>query len=222
MPQDTSSTMSPSPTVSNTAIFNTFEICGIAIATLFFLIGFPGNILSIVVCLKSMCHKYFRIIRMKKNRRFQNKDLDNVQKRLSPYQTRKLSNVLPNCNQNNNHLQRNSDENGIILLDRNYNNRPELKRISFCNHSNPLASNSRARTTIRLIKTIPPTTEFNIRKSMDNGNRQLVLNRSNTSLLNPHRKCFEMYLIEISFCDLIIIGYNFTEWTLLILSKLHS
>ena len=34
---------------------------------------------------------------------------------------------------------------------------------------------------------------------------------------NPHRKCFELYLIEISLCDLLILAYNFMEVLLLLL-----
>ncbi len=52
----------------------------------------------------------------------------------------------------------------------------------------------------------------------DASSKQIEVNQKN-SFLNPHRKCFELYLIEISFCDLFIIGYNFLEWLLLILSK---
>jgi hypothetical protein len=38
-------------------------------------------------------------------------------------------------------------------------------------------------------------------------------------VVNPHRKCFELYLIEISICDLIILTYHLIEWILLILSR---
>jgi hypothetical protein len=38
---------------------------------------------------------------------------------------------------------------------------------------------------------------------------------------NPHRKCFELYLIEISVCDLIILAYNFIEWSLTVLVRLR-
>lgn len=53
--------------------------------------------------------------------------------------------------------------------------------------------------------------------------RQLIvqIKAKTKSSNNPHCKCFELYLVEISFCDLIIISYNFIEWTLLILSRFN-
>jgi hypothetical protein len=74
-------------------------------------------------------------------------------------------------------------------------------------------SNTTVSTTIRMANKTKPNqdrSELFVQKSS--------LASRNT---NPHRKCFELFLIEISICDLIILSYNFAEWFTLILSRLN-
>ena len=197
-------------------LFTSFELWGIAIATLYFLIGFPGNILCIVVCFKSLFYRFFRRFRLKKRSRFQNKHLDDSMRRFASFAPHKFESVhatrapsIPN------------QENEISLLDRN----KSLTHHQQC--SRHLASSKNS--THQLVKplrssqtgikySVPFKKECNQNEIELNDNPKQARVKANS--FNPHRKCFELYLIEISFCDLIIIGYNFIEWFLLILSEL--
>ncbi len=183
------------------SIFSTFEQWGIVIAGIYFLIGFPANLLSIIVCFKSLFYRYFRRLGIKRRRRDQCKRLDmSFRKGLV---SAAISSSQHRTKTSENKLKKNESE--IILvestkhrLNNSFKNiRDNQKRYV----KNNVYNNS--------LKSIPFINACNF----DESSKQMK------SFFNPHRKCFELYLIEISFCDLIIIGYNFLEWFLLILSK---
>jgi len=201
--------------IESSSIFSSFELCGIAIAGIYFLIGFPANVLSIIVCFKSLFYRYIRRIGIKKKRKNQCKKFDT-----SFNNKKKIASTAASSSQ---HLKASEkryrkNESEIILIEstkyRLNNNSDDKKSKHVKNNVNPRSiqllkkQSNNGRVSLPIISTKNASTNF----------KQIEVNRANSSF-NPHRKCFELYLIEISFCDLIIIGYNFLEWFLLILSK---
>nr|QVK45706.1 G protein-coupled receptor [Proales similis] len=137
-------------------LFNSHELTGIGINLFYFLFGFPSNLLSVIVCCKSLYERMFYSSRVRKNARDLNRQ--------------ELNRRLIEQRDNNYTPRQDSLANGKIA-----------KRLS----------------------------EY-----------QINLDRlKHDAKPNPHQLCFELYLIEISLCDLIILGYTQTEWTLLILSR---
>ena len=130
-------------------LFNKYEKWGIFIAFLCFTAGFPSNLISIIVCFKSLLPP-----RRTSRRRFQSTKLYEMLKQIAP---------------------------NLSIKDK-------------------------------------ATTSTRITDNEDNFMRHGKLTSFN-KIINPHRKCFEIYLIEISICDLIILSYSFIEWLLLVLSR---
>lgn len=187
------------------SMFSTFEQWGIVIAGIYFLIGFPANLLSIIVCFKSLFYRYFRRLGIKRRRKDQCKRLDmSFRKGLVSVA---ISSSQHRTKTSENKLKKNESE--IILVEstkHRLNNSFKKKRDNQQRSIQCVENNSR--------KSMPCINARNF----DESSKQIEV-RQMKSFFNPHRKCFELYLIEISFCDLIIIGYNFLEWFLLILSE---
>ena len=142
---------------TKTQLFNIHEKWGIFIAFSLFILGFPSNLLSIIVCLKTLLpsnsNKFFEIFR------------------------------------------------------------------KFSKKSSTLNENLKT----QMVDTAEQDGEESMNKNKKLTKVQMNLPRGKLTTynqtINPHRKCFELYLIEISICDLIILSYSFIEWLLLILSR---
>ena len=159
-------------------MFTPFESWGIAVATIYFIIGFPSNVLSIIVCFKSLFYRCLRRKRLKNN-------------------SNKFQSSLK------------------IMASTNFESQHEILNE---NKNNEIDQNTSKN--IKLHLSVPFIKSSLLNKDQSLSSKPFNLNhRAQSFQFNPHRKCFELYLIEISFCDLIVIGYNSIEWLLLVLSK---
>ncbi|CAF0716648.1 unnamed protein product [Brachionus calyciflorus] len=184
------------------SLFNYHEIWGMTIASIYFLIGFPSNLLSIVVCCRSLFQKYFA--KITKNRRSK---LFNKEFKSSFIYTKAPSlNVSGNTHQND-------------ILINTYETKGEMNQNLVFDDSYTKISKARDRNSLKKIKSNELLSKnssiLNLKES------QLSKLKAKTNSKNPHCKSFELYLVEISFCDIIIITYNFVEWTLLVLSRFN-
>jgi hypothetical protein len=159
--------------------FNIYDLLAITINSTYFLFGFPTNLLSIIVCLVSLCSKSTarKSVKLKNNIR------------------------LPLRDQNQNRLLKNDAGAAAPLLSVNKENR---------NATGDQLPNQQIDT--NRIEILPPPKRENQRP-------QPIIQAVQRPKKSPHSRVFEMYLIEISFCDLVILGYNFIEVALLVWSR---
>jgi hypothetical protein len=212
---------------SQQATFNVYELLAITINLTYFLIGFPTNLLSVVVCLTALCEKYSTRGANKSNnspKTNRNPKTSNLKRQLA-HEEVSLINTNHNVNSNHRNQSEPPDFNcHLAPTENNSSNQAHLFRSS-----NPHLTVSDEDATKP--KTISQET---LCGSLNNQNHNQV-NTSNTKRLpktqlnqvksnkstNPHRRVFELYLIQISICDLVILGYNFIEVFLLVLSRYH-
>lgn len=218
---------SPSP-----SLFNIHEMWGIAIATLYFLIGFPSNLISIIICFKSLFSK----TNHNSSKRV------NFMKRDNPVGAGENSIRLINY-----HNPHNNANNSLMdVADQQLTSPKQMQLTPINDHNDTTTKTSRNFFLRHFIKARHPspygynnvTTTNNINNMINNNNNNnnttnitrylngkchqatATCGFSNVRLTtNPHRKCFELYLIEISFCDLYLLAYFFAEFALLVLSK---
>ena len=181
-------------TLMENSLFNYHEIWGITIAFIYFLIGFPSNLLSIVVCYKSIFHKTFAKMAQKNKLKLINKEL-----KTSMICSKPMS--INNFTKENIFYEEKFSEN--VVFSDSY-TKMSLKKDRKCS-LRPIKSNE-CLTRNQSVLTLSERQNFRVMPVRN-------------SAKNPHCKNFELFLIEISFCDIIIITYNFIEWTLLILSR---
>lgn len=184
-------------------LFNVHEIWAIAIASIYFLIGFPSNLLSIIVCCKSLFQNFFSSLSNKRRRQSDNKNVKAAVNNRLFYSTNcspqeKLVNLCENSDPNQRGIYDEPPDNFFIHRENsNYKLKPNLQLKSIKRKNSMIVLNQSERQSIQL-------------------STRLKVKVKNS---NPHRKCFELYLVEISFCDLFILAYQFTECSLLALSK---
>lgn len=215
------------PSVTHGPLFNVHEIWAISIATVCFLVGFPSNLISIVVCLRSLVRKPTltrqRFMLHNKNGQQQKPNYRGLYK-TAYYQRRCDENGNGNhgvCfvdppavtmslfSQDNNHHNNEEKCNEMV------NNFKRGKSASLGCASNRRAYPKRCRLLINLnLKSRQKRKDSTFSaKSGGRGFSAIRLAR------NPHRHCFELYLIEICFCDIFILAYFFLECVLLVLSR---
>ncbi|RNA41503.1 G-coupled receptor -like protein [Brachionus plicatilis] len=178
-------------------LFNYHEIWGMTIASIYFVIGFPSNLLSIVVCYKSIFHEKFA--KMAQNNKFK---LMNKEFKTPLIITRPIS--VHNLTREKNVYEAKYGLNQNSAFSDSY---TKLSLKKNCNYLRPVKS-SECLTRNPSVITLTERQNYHIMPTI------------RSSAKNPHCKNFELFLIEISLCDVIIITYNFIEWTLLILSRL--
>ena len=211
---------------------NNYEKFGILFACIYFCFGFPTNLISIVICFRSLFQKYLLSLKIKRLRRkernvFFNNINNNPQSQpkvsiekknkeqiLILIDNKRLNNlfILDNKERNKNiknqSLIKTRIQSDSYVITSNFKDRKHLKR------NKSLESNS-----IFIKPSIDPNSGLNQTQGLKNSERvcknQLIILANS----NPHRKCFELFLIEISFCDIIILTYNLIEWILLLLSR---
>jgi hypothetical protein len=174
---------------ASSSYFNFYELFAITLNVFYFLIGFPTNLLSIIVCCKSLMHNILNPVSSKHKRQF---------KRQYYERERSFISVLLNHNQNQ----------SLIVRD---NTDHELAKRTSHHSNNRNTNNNRHKTSS--IKTA--NTQSNYKAAA------AAAAIAAASSKNPHRKVFELYLVEISMCDLIILAYNFTEVLLMFLTKFN-
>lgn len=217
----------------STSLFNVHELWGIAIASIYFLIGFPTNLLSIIVCCKSLTQRYFAVLRIKRKRKYQEKDIENSLTHIINTRNQRLRLKSSESNIDEMQMFINSAASELDIKSAT-NLAPRNGCLNPCTNNQNLDVLDNNKRKVRFTNNFDPySNKFNSSASFKSNNKQTFLletksssfskhNSSNSNSIsrsNPHRKCFELYLIQISICDLIIIGYNFCEWTLLILSR---
>lgn len=179
-------------------LFNYHEIWGMAIASVYFLVGFPSNLLSIIVCYKSIFHQKFAKMAQNSKLKLLNKEF-----KTSFNNSRAMS--VNNFKKENNTYGGKYDVNENMVFSDSY-TKMYLKK-NFTDSLRPVKSSECLSRNLSVLT-------LNERQSY----RFVPI--TSGSAKNPHCKNFELFLIEISFCDVIIITYNFIEWTLLIFSRL--
>jgi len=196
--------MESSTLSSKTTNFTPFERWGIAIAGIYFIIGFPANVLSIIVCFKSLFYRYFRRLDLKKRRKNLSEKFDQISFNHVPSPSKP-------CKLKMNKTETVPIQQRLNAVGRKLSHDHSRQNFMRTSQSSPNMSHLE-------IQFLSSKQQQNKGRHNDASSKQIEVNQKN-SFLNPHRKCFELYLIEISFCDLFIIGYNFLEWLLLILSE---
>lgn len=180
--------------MDDSSLFNIHEKWGILIAFICFIAGFPSNLLSICVCLRSLLDPNYTSGGNNNHQRQTSSlnrkaSINNPKRRISSaHNKQRVTTTLPTATTTI--IASTSDS----IAQSN-----SLKRKSAL-----IAANSASQPHLLLS---PPSKQRNGHLSSYN------------RFVNPHRKCFELYLIEISICDLIILTYHFIEWVLLILSR---
>jgi hypothetical protein len=244
----------PNSIDDSSSLFNIHELWGIAISTIYFILGFPTNLLSIIVCCKSLFHKFFNpksdtirrinIDEKKSVRKASTTANPNLNKlnNNNNYSVNNNDKININVNKNNNNYLEDEIENddaynpcltnkncqirysGGNQLKSSYRTRRTLSRKIDLKNNSLKKKSTQSQQNQTQIYTNNTNNTNNNNKNLDRQNiniQQPTQIKNSISHSNPHRKCFELYLIEISFCDLIILGYNFTEWALLILSRFN-
>ena len=221
----------PSFEVNNGPLFNVHELWAISLATILFIVGFPSNLISIVVCLRSLIKKPT----IGRQRFFATNNHNNSQKNGAPTYYRGIYKAKMNRNQANNRLVEDPQVTmSLFSQEKDKNNfqqngadkyEPLLNNSNFNNNSIKSGSLSlsqrRAPTRCRLLINLKTNTA---EKRKDSTVKSPVANGGGgfagvKLARNPHRHCFELYLIEICFCDLFILTYFFAECVLLVLSR---
>lgn len=185
-----------------------YEVIAISISFTYFLLGVPTNILSIVVCGKSLFHR----VLYKKSSRFH--CLNDCQQPpqapfttyLSPHQTRLASSATTASAAGSGGGGAKPCEQEMLI------------------HSSSSSSNVQA--TLGTSPNVGTAPRRSMQAIMQHRQASMLINHKSVNSQtakknNPHRKVFELYLIEISICDIILLCYNFMETILLILSRLH-
>jgi hypothetical protein len=235
---------------NNVPLFNVLELWGIAIASIFFIIGFPSNLISIIVCCKSLVQKPTLTHRVEQNNHHhhhhnnKNNKTPNFHFRSNKTVVNRRDNALLNSNLNldrSNSIRQFDHQMSLTLLTNGGNNNNNINQnfIDKFSVNNNNDNNGYENFTF-------DQNNKSSKKGNQNGHRpsrsSLVTNlslnnavisgapkRRNSKLTmgyptiklarNPHRHCFELYLIEICFCDLFIVAYFFAEFVLLVLSR---
>jgi hypothetical protein len=166
-----------------------YEIWGIIITLAYFILGFPTNLLSIIVYVKLQT-KRFHIKQTNKKIRRQNRDYINS----SLLRQKELYESSFNRKYNKSFQQQQQQQ------------QQETQSMNMSKFGEQQTFSMRE----------------NGSRSLKNRSRSMRMQSvARNSSINPHRQSFELYLIELSVCDLIIITYNFVEWSMLFLSQFN-
>jgi hypothetical protein len=200
------------------ARFNVYELLAIAINFTYFLIGFPTNLLSIVVCLTALCEKYVttrsgggggggggggRSCSLNSTR---NSNANNLQAKRQRAAHEEASLINRNQSEPPEFCGRLAAPDAISNQFRN-----SSPRLTASDETPKPKSNSQE----TLCDSLNHHNQHNGKRPAKPQPAQVKTPKAN----NPHRRVFELYLIQISVCDLIILGYNFIEVFLLVLSR---
>jgi hypothetical protein len=191
-------------------LFNTHEIWGIFITSIYFSIGFPTNLLAITICLKSLMQKFCTSSSKNKN------------------STKRCERKY---NKANNQTFR-DEKNHILVKNKSKEKRHFVGIEEIKEYKKPITKFAKlnqletSQNKVNQHNYNKSDLKFSHHRNSSKETNKAVVRfgnnfKNNMSIRkpNPHQLCFELYFIEISFCDMIILGYNFTEWTLLILSR---
>ena len=208
--------------------FDALELINMSISSIYFLIGFPTNLLSIVVCLKSLFHKYILRLKTPRIKNFREPSSLHcpsaarvakrhsgaaLQRQLNKSQHLRVELVEPDT----------PSSASLALNSSNLNLKVNAKLKGVATPSPPPPQNqgNSTRNNSVYASLLHSSSPQRLKKTQ---NMQKP-NSNNSTAANPHRKVFELYLVEISVCDLIILAFNFTTVLLLILSRyklIHS
>lgn len=235
-------------TSQNQPLFNVHEIWAISIATICFVVGFPSNLISIIVCLRSLVRKPVltrqRLVHQKNgaynnyrgvfragarnnnnNNGYgpggdagvtvslfspdDNQNNINNQNGVEKYHQYVNSNNVNNNNNNNGVVKSGSIVAGNMMSGVNGSRRPGARCRLLINLN--LKQKQQQQQRKDSTRSLPPNNNNN----QKSGFSAIKLTR------NPHRHCFELYLIEICFCDIFILAYFFLECMLLVLTRIQ-